>query len=364
MSFLLVSKIKGILWHLSMEGKRSDEEILYEEQFIQVDDGQSPLRIDKFLMDRITRLSRSRIQKGIIDGSIKVNNRTIKPNYKVRPADQISVLYPRYEDSQRRLEPEDIPLDIIHEDDHVLILNKPVGLVVHPGVGNWSGTLVNGLLHYLGHTDLPSLEGNPDNRPGLVHRIDKDTSGLLVVAKNNVALTHLARQFFDHSIGRKYQALVWGQPDPEQGIIDQFIGRDPKDPTRQRAFVDMDMGKRAITHFKVIEPMYYVSLVECWLETGRTHQIRIHMKSMGHPLFGDAKYGGDRIVKGTIFQKYRQFVQNCLRIMPHQALHAASLAFDHPKTGERLTFEAPLPEHFSSVLDKWRRYVANRTSSA
>lgn len=341
----------------SVEEENSD---FFEEQIIVVDPGQSPLRVDRFLMERITKLSRSKIQKGISQELIKVNGEIIKSNYKVQPSDKIVIKYPRYDDSERALRPEAIPLDIIYEDEHVMVINKPVGLVVHPGVGNWTGTLVNGLLHHLGDRTIPSLEGNPPNRPGLVHRIDKNTSGLLVIAKDAESLTHLAKQFFDHSIDRYYLALVWGQPDPAKGTIERYIGRDPKDPTRQMVFEDEDAGKRAVTHYELIEPMYYVSLVKCWLETGRTHQIRIHLKDLGHPLFGDGKYGGDRIMKGTIFQKYRQFVQNCFTMMPDQALHATYLAFNHPATGERMKFEVEPPENFTNLMDKWRRYVSTR----
>ncbi|NND07656.1 MAG: RluA family pseudouridine synthase [Saprospiraceae bacterium] len=337
-----------------------DTDELFDEQLITVDPGQAPLRIDRYLMYRITKLSRSKIQKGIAQGLIKVNGQVVKANYKVQPADDIIVRYPRYDDSEKELVPEAMDLDIAYEDEHLLVVNKPVGLVVHPGISNWRGTLVNGLLHHVGHRVIPSLEGNPPNRPGLVHRIDKNTSGLLVIAKDAESLTHLAKQFFDHTIDRQYLALVWGQPQQEEGTIDRFLGRDPKDPTRQTVFEDGESGKRAITHYHIVEPLYYVSLVRCWLETGRTHQIRIHFKSLGHPLFGDEKYGGDRIMKGTIFQKYRQFVQNCLRMMPHQALHATYLAFDHPISGKRLQFEVPPPENFTNVLKKWRQYVSTR----
>ncbi|MCL4111376.1 UNVERIFIED_CONTAM: hypothetical protein GTU68_035753 [Idotea baltica] len=327
---------------------------------ITVDPGQSPLRIDKFLMDKIVRLSRSKIQDGIVGGAVKVNSQLVKPNYKVRPLDKIELLVPKSNHEQGSLQAEDIPLDVVFEDADLLVVNKPAGLVVHPGVGNHSGTLVNALMFHLSQVDLPVLEGNSFDRPGLVHRIDKNTSGLLVIAKNEFTLSHLARQFFDHSTERTYWALVWGQPDHEEGTIENFIGRDVKERTRQKVYEDEELGKRAVTHYKMLDPMYYVSLLECKLETGRTHQIRVHLSHINHPLFGDDKYGGDRIVKGTVFQKYKQFVANCLAILPHQALHAKSLSFTHPKTLERMEFSVEPPVAFLRVLEKWRGYVQNR----
>ncbi len=337
------------------------EDDLIEELQIRVDRGQSPLRIDRFLMDRLERLSRNKVQQGIRAGSIKVNQSEVKANYLVKPFDLISVIMPRSSGYQEIVEGQDLSLEIIYEDTDVLVLNKPVGLVVHPGVGNREGTLVHGLVHHLGRRDLPLLRGNPVDRPGLVHRLDKNTSGLLVVAKNDFSISHLARQFFDHSIDRVYYALVWGQPDSVEGTVHTYIGRDPKDRLKQKV-LDPDQGKEAITHYRVLDPMYYVSLVECRLETGRTHQIRVHMQHLGHPVFGDERYGGDRIAKGTPHHKYRQFVDNCFELMPYHALHAGVLGFEHPVTGERMRFEVGLPESFRQVLERWRNYVHTRKS--
>jgi 23S rRNA pseudouridine1911/1915/1917 synthase len=336
------------------------DEDLYERLILTVDPGQQPLRIDKFLMDRLWRVSRSKVQAAITAGAVKVNEGLVKSNYKVRPLDEIEVLVPQSGTEEIKLEGEEIALDIIFEDEDLLVVNKQAGMVVHPGVGNRRGTLVNALLYHLQHQQLPVLKGNPEDRPGLVHRIDKNTSGLLVIAKNDFTLSHLARQFFEHTSERSYLALVWGQPDPGQQTIENYIGRDPKDRTRHRVVDEEESGKRAVTHYKILEPMYYVSLIECRLETGRTHQIRVHLSHLGHPLFGDDKYGGDQIVKGTIFQKYRQFVMNCFSILPYQALHAQTLGFQHPKSGQRLTFSAPPPQPFIELVDKWRNYVNTR----
>ena len=337
------------------------EGLLIEEKFIIVDPGQAPQRIDKYIYDRLQGVSRNRIQTAIGHGAVTVNGSKIKANYKVRPNDRIKLVIPSRQ-HHFDLSPEPIPLEILYEDDDLLIVNKEAGMVVHPGTGNWSGTLVNGLLHHLAKIEVPVLDGNTADRAGLVHRIDKDTSGLLVVAKSDFALTHLAKQFYDHTIERSYLALVWGQPEPLSGTIDAPIGRHPKDRLVQTTFSNGEGGRAAVTHFQVIEPMYYVSLVRCQLETGRTHQIRVHMKHLGHPLFGDQRYGGDQIRKGTVFQKYRQFVRNCFELMPHQALHAASLGFVHPRTGEPLKFEVDPPPNFQQLLDKWRNYVHNRQS--
>ncbi len=334
------------------------EEDLVDQQIITADRGQGPVRLDKFLLDRLNQVSRNKIQNGIRSGAILVNNKEVRPNYKVRPLDEISVVTPRHETVPLAAEP--IPLDIIFEDEDLLVVNKQPGLVVHPGVGNRNGTLVNGLIHHLDQSKLPLLKGNPEDRPGLVHRIDKDTSGLLVIAKNDFTLSALARQFYHHSVKRTYQALVWGQPEPEEGTINLHIGRHPKNRLIQTTFPEGEQGRRAVTHFKVLEPLYYVSLVQCTLETGRTHQIRVHMQAIGHPLFNDYRYGGDRILKGTIFQKYRQFVENCFKMYPHQALHANTLGFKHPGTGEELLFQQELPEGFQMLLEKWRNYVNTR----
>ncbi|NND35103.1 MAG: RluA family pseudouridine synthase [Saprospiraceae bacterium] len=338
------------------------EDDLLDQIVIRVDAGQQPLRIDKFLLDKLQKLSRSKIQSGISSGSVRVNEETVKSNYKVRPHDHIEIVVPRRSPDAGILVGENIAIDIIYEDEDVLVINKPAGMVVHPGVGNRNGTLVNALVYHLHGSDLPVLDGNSDDRPGLVHRIDKDTSGLLVTAKNEYSLSHLARQFFNHSTQRTYLALVWGEPQAGEGTIRNYIGRDLKERTRQKVFEDEELGKLAVTHYQVIEPLYYVSLLNCQLETGRTHQIRVHLSHLGHPLFGDEKYGGNRIVKGTVFQKYKQFVQNCLKVMPHQALHAQSLGFTHPRSGERMQFQVDPPPAFQELLNKWRGYVNSRKS--
>ena len=325
---------------------------LFEHHRIVADPGQAALRIDKYLLDRLPNVSRSRIQAAIKEGFIRVNDQPVKPNYKVRPADVITVSLPE-PPRDTEVVPEDIPLDIVYEDEHLLVVNKPPGMVVHPAHQNWTGTLVNALAWHF--KNLPEMAGN-QGRPGLVHRIDKDTSGLLVIAKTETAMMSLARQFYDHSIARTYQALVWGEPD-EAGTIAVHLGRSPKDRRVVAAFPDGDQGKHAVTHYRVLEYLRYVSLVECRLETGRTHQIRAHMKHIGHPLFNDATYGGDRIVQGTQFGKYKTFVQNCFKLLPRQALHARSLGFVHPASGKQLYFESPLPDDMQQVLEKWRHYV-------
>lgn len=326
---------------------------LYAHHHIKVDAGQDLLRIDKFLMDRLPNVTRNKVQAGIKEGFVKVNGGDVKPNYKVHPGDEVVVMLPE-PPRDEELVPEDIPLDIVYEDLHLLIVNKPAGMVVHPAYQNWSGTLVNALAYHF--QNLPEMEGN-EGRPGLVHRIDKDTSGLLVIAKTEKAMTGLAKQFFDHSIVRTYLALVWGVPEEVKGTIDVHVGRSLKDRRVTAAFPKGDFGKHAITHFEVVEDLRYVSLMRCNLETGRTHQIRAHMKYLGHPLFNDATYGGDTILKGTIFTKYKQFVQNCFKLMPRQGLHAKTLGFIHPITNEKIFVESKLPDDFASVLDKWRHYV-------
>jgi len=338
--------------------EQSDE--LYEHQRIICDPKQTPIRIDKFLMDRLEKVSRNRVQNAIKAECILVNDKPVKANYKVRPSDTITLVLPSNPEDESELMPEDIPLDIFYEDEHLMVINKPPGLVVHPGVGNPSGTLVNGLLYYFQQKQLPLLKGNKQDRPGLVHRIDKDTSGLILIAKNEFAMTHLAKQFFDHSIDREYVALVWGDVKEEKGTITGNIGRHEKDRMLMAVFHEGDQGKVAVTHFDVLEKLYYVTLIKCKLETGRTHQIRVHLKHIGHTLFNDDRYGGDRILKGTIFNKYKQFVDNCFDLMPRQALHARSLGFIHPVTEKRMNFEIDLPEDFQKVLHKWRGYVASR----
>lgn len=327
---------------------------------IDVDKGQDPMRIDKFLMGRLEKVSRNRIQNAIKSSSILVNDQSIKSNYKVRPLDKISILLPRDPSEHHEVQPEDIPLDIVYEDESLLVLNKPAGLVVHPGIGNYTGTLVNALVHHFRREDLPVMPSNTADRPGLVHRIDKDTTGLMVIAKTDYAMTHLAKQFFDHSVERKYKALVWGNFEEEKGTITGHIARNPSNRFQMKVFEDGEIGKHAITHYRVIEDFYYVSLVECQLETGRTHQIRAHMKHVGHPLFADTKYGGDIIVKGTVYTKYKQYVTNCLKLCPRQCLHAGILGFTHPESGKQLRFESPLPDDMTQVLEKWRGYYSSK----
>ena len=330
-----------------------DSDELFEHFRIQVDPGQSLIRIDKFLSDRLPNASRNRIQNGIRDGMVKVNGADIKSNYKVRPDDIVTISLPT-PPRDTEVVPENIPLNIVYEDSELLVVDKPAGMVVHPAYNNWTGTLVNALVYHF--QNLPEMPDN-EGRPGLVHRIDKDTSGLLVIAKTEHALNRLARQFFDHSIERTYQALVWGVPEVNEGTIDVMIGRSLKDRRVVTAYPEGDYGKRAITHYKVIRNLRYVSLIECKLETGRTHQIRAHMKHIGHPLFNDATYGGDKILKGTVFSKYKSFVQNCFKILPRQALHARSLGFIHPDSNEFLQFDSALPVDFKEVLNKWENYV-------
>jgi len=333
-----------------------DEQDLYEHLRIVVDKGQSLLRIDKFLMHRVENASRNRIQNAIELGNVLVNDKAIKSSYKVKPLDIISVVLP-HPPRDTEVYPENIDLNIAYEDDDILIVNKPAGMVVHPGYNNYTGTLVNALVYHI--QQLPTLPGN-DGRPGLVHRIDKDTSGLLLISKNERAMTWLARQFFEHTITRKYLALVWGDLE-QDGTITGYIGRSINDRRVMSIYDDPEKGKWSVTHYKVLERMNYVTLIECQLETGRTHQIRAHMKHIGHPLFSDATYGGDKIIKGTVFSKYKQFVENCFEIMPRQALHAQTLGFIHPTLKKYIHFEAALPEDFDTVLKKWQKYIAATT---
>ena len=330
-----------------------DSEELFEHYSYIANPGQEKLRIDKFLMDRIPNTSRNKIQIAAHNGNILVNRQVIKPNYKVKPGDNISIVLP-YPVRNLELIPENIPIEIIYEDDQLCIVQKPSNMVVHPGYGNYSGTLVNALLFHF--HQLPELPSDYFGRPGLVHRLDKHTTGLMVVAKTENALTHLAKQFFFRTTFRRYQALVWGDVLENEGTVNMNLGRSPKNRKVMTTFDD-DQGKKAITHFKVIERFGYVTLIECRLETGRTHQIRAHMKHLGHPLFNDLEYNGDRIVKGTSFSKYKQFVDNCFKLLPGQALHAKSLGFTHPKSGKKLVFDSDLPENFLQLLDKWRRYA-------
>lgn len=325
----------------------------FEHHRIRVDAGQTAVRIDKYLSEKIAAVSRSKIQQAADEELIRVNGEPVKSNYRVRPQDEIVIILPHPKE-QFDLQPENIPLSIIYEDDDVVVINKPAGLVVHPGHGNYTGTLVNGLIYHFKH-----LPAKPENefRPGLVHRIDKDTSGLILVAKNDFALNFLGQQFFNHTIKRVYQALVWGTFDEREGTVEGNIGRHLKDRTRMQVFTEGDHGKNAITHFKVIENLGHVSLIECRLETGRTHQIRAHLSHIGHPIFNDETYGGDRIVKGTVYAKYKQFVDNCFKIMPRQALHAKSIGFIHPATKKEMFFDSELPDDFKAVLEKWRKFM-------
>lgn len=334
-----------------------DEGELFEHFRFDVDNGQKMLRIDKFLVDRMEGTSRNRIQLAADAGSILVNGEPVKVNYKVKPRDVVTIVldYPRRE---LKIIAEDIPLDVVFEDEHLMVVNKPAGLVVHPGHGNYSGTLVNALAWRF--KDLP-LFNSEDPRPGLVHRIDKDTSGLLVVAKTELAKIHLSRQFFNKTSKRTYQALVWGCPKEPEGTVTGNIGRSLKNRQVFTVFTEGEFGKPAVTHYKVLEDLGYVSLIECKLETGRTHQIRVHMKHINHPLFNDSNYGGDVILRGTTFSKYKQFVDNCFKICPRQALHAKSLGFVHPVTAEAMNFDSELATDMQQLIEKWRNYIVNRT---
>lgn len=343
------------------EQETSGNDDLYEHFKFIADKGQQPLRVDKYLMNKVENATRNKIQKAATAGNIFVNDVAVKSNYKVKPKDVVTVLFqhPPYE---YLLVAENIPIDIVYEDDQVVVVNKPAGMVVHPGHGNYSGTLINALSYHF--ENLPNLqssqvEGHTSNRPGLVHRIDKDTSGLLVIAKTEEAMTHLAKQFFNKSTEREYVALVWGNVEQEEGTIEGHIGRHPKNRLQNTVFEGEDAnekGKPAVTHYTVLERLGYVTLLSCKLETGRTHQIRVHLKHIGHTLFNDERYGGDAILKGTHFTKYKQFVDNCFKILPRQALHARTLGFVHPTSGEMLRFEASIPEDIAACLEKWRHY--------
>jgi 23S rRNA pseudouridine1911/1915/1917 synthase len=336
-----------------------DQQELFEHHRFKADPGQSLLRIDKFITARLENTSRTRIQNAANAGNVLVNNIPVKPNYKVKPGDIIQVVLPT-PPREIDLIPENIPINIVYEDDDVIVVNKEPGMVVHPAYGNYTGTLVNALMWHF--KDLPLFQTG-ELRPGLVHRIDKNTSGILVIAKNEFAHNRLARQFFDRTTDRKYVALVWGIPDPPEGTITGNIGRNPKDRKIMYVFKDESQGKYAVTHYKVIENLGYISMVECKLETGRTHQIRVHLSYIRHPVFNDDEYGGDKILKGTTFTKYQQFVRNCFAILPRQALHAKSLSFDHPVKRERLSFDSDLPEDMQKVADKWRNYISGRDSA-
>ena len=329
---------------------------LYEHFRVVVDKGQSQVRVDKYLFERLVNSSRNRIQKAADAGLIMANGKPVKSSYKVKPCDVLTVMMdrPRYDND---IIPEGIPLDIVYEDNDLMVVNKPAGLVVHPGCGNYHGTLVNAIAWHL--KDNPKYDPN-DPQVGLVHRIDKDTSGLLVVAKTPDAKTHLGLQFYNKTTKRKYNALVWGVVENNEGTIEGNIGRNPKDRMQMAVLSDPAQGKHAVTHYRVLERLGYVTLVECVLETGRTHQIRVHMKHIGHTLFNDERYGGNEILKGTHFSKYKQFVNNCFETCPRQALHAMTLGFVHPRTGEEMFFTSPLPEDMTNLIDKWRNYISNR----
>jgi 23S rRNA pseudouridine1911/1915/1917 synthase len=327
-----------------------NEEELFEHFSFKAAKGQKPLRVDKFLMNLIENATRNKIQQAARDGHIWVNDTIVKQNYKVKPGDVVKVLF-KHPPHEFLLIPEDIPLDIIYEDEVLLVVNKPAGMVVHPGHGNYSGTLINALLFHIDKLPL-----NSNERPGLVHRIDKDTSGLLVIAKTEAAMTHLARQFYDKTSEREYTALVWGNVEAEEGTVEGHIGRNPKNRLQMQVFPEGDQGKEAVTHYRVLERLGYVTLLACTLETGRTHQIRVHMKHIGHTLFNDERYGGDKILKGTTFTKYKQFVENAFKVLPRQALHARTLGFEHPVSGKMMRFNAEIPGDMAACIEKWRDY--------
>ena len=336
-------------------GENNDE--LYERFQITIDAGQEPLRIDKFLSRRIEKASRNKLQQAINHGMVLVNGQEVRPNYKVKPADSV-VVYSDMSPEETDVKPEKMDLPIAYEDEDVLLINKPAGMVVHPGSGNYTGTLLNGVAWYL-QQKQPGLDEEQLPRFGLVHRIDKNTSGLLILAKNDAAMRQLAKQFYDHTIKREYVALVWGDLEKDSGTIIAHVGRHLRFRKLFEAYPEGDHGKEAITHYEVIERFRYVTLVKCILETGRTHQIRVHMKHIGHPLFSDDFYGGDRIVKGTVYSKYKQFVENCFAICPRQALHAKTLGFIHPRSGKEMNFDSALPGDMEGVIEKWRRYVGS-----
>ena len=338
------------------DGLDEQQNEMFEHYRFVTDAGQKQIRIDKFLVNRMENASRNKIQEAASAGNILVNGTSVKSNYKLKPNETITIVmeYPRRE---IEIIPQDIPINIHYEDDYLIVVNKNPGMVVHPGHGNYTGTLVNALAHHL--KGLPLFE-NDDPRPGLVHRIDKDTSGLLVVAKTELAKNHLARQFFEKTTERSYIALVWGNIEEDEGTVTGHIGRSLKNRMQMSVFPEGEFGKHAVTHFRVLERFGYVTLVQCVLETGRTHQIRAHMKHIGHTLFNDERYGGNEILKGTTFSKYKQFVQNCFKILPRQALHAKSLGFVHPHTGEKMSFDTELPQDMTLAIEKWRGYIANR----
>ena len=331
----------------------TDDE-LYEHYSFKAGKGQEPLRVDKFLMNFVENASRNKVQQAAKDGNIFVNGVAVKANHRVKANDEVKVMF-AHPPHEYLLVPEPIPLYIVYEDEELIIINKPAGLVVHPGHGNYQGTLINGLIYHFQHLPM-----NSSDRPGLVHRIDKDTSGLLVVAKTEEAMNHLAKQFFNKTSEREYVALVWGNLTEDEGTITGHIGRHPKNRLQMTVFPDGSEGKEAITHYKVLERFGYVTLVSCRLETGRTHQIRAHFTYIGHPLFNDERYGGDKILKGTTSAKYKQFVENCFKILPRQALHAKTLGVEKPSTGQMLRFDSEIPQDMQQCIEKWRNYLSNR----
>ncbi len=344
-----------------LENNNNEQELvenndeLYERFNFTIDKGQEPLRIDKFLMARIEGATRNKLQKAINNDMVFVNGKPVRPNYKIKALDEL-IVYSDMNPEETDVIPEQLPLNIIYEDNDLLLVNKVAGMVVHPGSGNYNGTLLNGIAWYLQQQN-PSLTEELLPRFGMVHRIDKNTSGLLVLAKSDIAMRHLAKQFFDHTIQRRYIALVWGDVANDKGTIVAHVGRHQRFRKLFEAYPEGDHGKEAITHYEVLERLGYVTLVQCVLQTGRTHQIRVHMKHIGHPLFNDDFYGGDKIVKGTVFAKYKRFVENCFALCPRQALHAKTLGFTHPTTGETLFFDTALPADMEQVIEKWRDYV-------
>ena len=341
-----------------IEESSEGAEELYQRMSLIVDKGQEPLRLDKFLVSRVENASRNKVQRAIESGRVLVNARTVTANYKIRPGDEI-IVYSDKEVQGEEIRPEPIPLNIVHEDEQILIINKPVGLVVHPACGNPNGTLINGVAFHL-LQENSSLNEDVLPRFGLVHRIDKNTSGLMVLAKTERAVTSLAKQFFDHTVKRHYVAVAWGDFEKDNGTVVAHVGRHQRFRKLFEAYPEGDYGKEAVTHYKVLERFGYVTLIQCELETGRTHQIRVHMKYLGHPVFNDEIYGGDKIVKGTVFSKYRQFVENCFAICPRHALHAKTIGFIHPATHKEVFFDSQLPNDMQQLIEKWREYVKHR----
>jgi 23S rRNA pseudouridine1911/1915/1917 synthase len=335
-----------------------EDQELYEHHRITVDKGQEMIRIDKYIVNRIQNATRNKVQHAIDEGNVKVNEKPVKSNYKIKPFDVITIFY-AHPPKETELVPENIPINIVYEDDDIVVVNKKPGMVVHPSYGHYSGTLVNALAYHIKQlaekTQL--INGQEIPRPGLLHRIDKNTSGILIVAKTDLAMQRLSLDFFHHNLDRRYLALAWGDFEENEGTITTYVGRNLKNRKVMDVFESEEQGKIAITHYKVIERLGYVTLIECKLETGRTHQIRVHMKHLGHPLFNDNEYGGDRIIKGTTFAKYKQFVENCFEVCPRQALHAKSLEITHPRTGKKLKFDSDIPEDMSQLIEKWRNYT-------